>query len=62
MTLVLDRDLQQLLEIMAANELDPVVHEVFPLSRIQDAMRELEGRSCFGKIVVVPDEVLGSGG
>ena len=55
-------DLQQLLEIMAANELDPVVHEVFPLSRIQDAMRELEGRSCFGKIVVVPDEVLGSGG
>lgn len=52
-----NEDLRQLLEIMAGNEFDPVIHAVFPLSRIQDAMRELEGRSCFGKIVVVPDSV-----
>lgn len=51
-------DLQQLLKIMAGNEFDPVIHATFPLSRIQDAMRELEARSCFGKIVVVPDDVL----
>lgn len=48
-------DLRQLLGIMAGHGLDPVIHAVFPLSRIQDAMHELEGRSCFGKIVVVPD-------
>jgi len=53
-------DLRQLVEIMAGHEFDPVIHAVFPLSRIQDAMRELEGRSCFGKIVVVPDGVLAS--
>lgn len=51
-------DLRQLMEIMARNEFDPVIHAVFPLSQIQDAMRELEKRSCFGKIVVVPDGVL----
>lgn len=51
-------DLRQLLEIVAGNEFVPVIHAVFPLSKIQDAMRELEGRSCFGKIVVVPDDVL----
>jgi alcohol dehydrogenase len=50
-------DLRQLLGIMAGAEFAPVIHAVFPLSRIQDAMRELEGRSCFGKIVVVPDGV-----
>jgi alcohol dehydrogenase len=53
-------DLRQLLRIMAGRELDPVVHAVFPLSGIQDAMRELESRSCFGKIVVVPDGVQAS--
>lgn len=50
-------DLQQLLGIMAANQLDPVIHAVFPLGKIQDAMLELESRSCFGKIVVVPDDL-----
>ncbi|MFC5427454.1 zinc-binding dehydrogenase [Paraburkholderia denitrificans] len=53
-------DLRQLLEIVAGNEFEPVIHAVFPLSKIQDAMRELEGRSCFGKIVVVPDDVFAS--
>lgn len=51
-------DLRQLMDIMAHNEFNPVIHAVFPLSQIQDAMRELEKRSCFGKIVVVPDAVL----
>lgn len=48
-------DLRQLAAIVADHALDPVIHAVFPLSRIQDAMRELESRSCFGKIVVIPD-------
>lgn len=51
-------DLRQLMAILARNEFDPAIHAVLPLSRIQDAMREVEGRSCFGKVVVVPDAVL----
>lgn len=53
-------DLRQLMEILAGKEFDPVIHGVFPLSKIQDAMREVEGRSCFGKVVVVPDDVFAS--
>lgn len=49
-------DLVDLMHIVAKRELEPTIHAIFPLSAIQDAMKELEARSCFGKIVVVPDE------
>ena len=33
----------------------PVVHATYPLSRISDAVAELEERRAVGKVVVVPD-------
>jgi NADPH:quinone reductase-like Zn-dependent oxidoreductase len=32
-----------------------VIHGVFPLSRVRDAIAELEERRAFGKVIVVPD-------
>jgi alcohol dehydrogenase len=37
-------------------ELNPVIHGVYPLSRVREAMAELEDRRAVGKVVVVPDE------
>jgi NADPH:quinone reductase-like Zn-dependent oxidoreductase len=50
-------DLDQLVASVAAGELEPVIHGVFPLSRIRDAVAELEERRAFGKVIVGPDEV-----
>ncbi len=50
-------DLERLVDDVARGELDPVVHDVVSLSRVRDAVAELEERRAFGKVVVVPDGV-----
>lgn len=51
-------DLQALLDLVQRGELEPVIHAVYPLSRIREAEAEIEERRTFGKVVVVPDEVM----
>jgi NADPH:quinone reductase-like Zn-dependent oxidoreductase len=48
-------DLLRLLELVRSGELRPVIHAVHPLSRVHDAVGELEQRRTFGKVLVVPD-------
>jgi alcohol dehydrogenase len=49
-------DLTELIGQVQSRELAPVIHGVYPLSRVRDAVAELEDRRAVGKIVVVPDE------
>lgn len=51
-------DLVTLRDLVAAGDLKPVIHAVFPLSRVRDAIAELEDRRAFGKVVVIPDAQL----
>jgi NADPH:quinone reductase-like Zn-dependent oxidoreductase len=48
-------DLLELIGQVAAGTLDPVIHGVYPLSRVTEAVAELEDRRVVGKVVVVPD-------
>ena len=48
-------DLTELVSQVQSGELHPVIHATYPLSRIRDAVAELEDRRAVGKIVVVPD-------
>jgi alcohol dehydrogenase len=48
-------DLTELVRQVRAGELAPVIHGTFPLSRVRDAVAELEDRRAVGKLVVVPD-------
>jgi len=48
-------DLTELIRQVQAGELAPVIHGVFPLSQIREAVAELEDRRAVGKLVVVPD-------
>jgi alcohol dehydrogenase len=48
-------DLTELVRQVREGELAPVIHGVFPLSRVCDAVAELEERRAVGKVVVVPD-------
>jgi NADPH:quinone reductase-like Zn-dependent oxidoreductase len=48
-------DLLVLRRLVAAGELRPVIHGVYPLSRARDALAEIEERRAFGKVLVVPD-------
>jgi alcohol dehydrogenase len=48
-------DLTELVRLVRSGELAPVIHGVYPLSRIRDAVAELEERRAVGKVVVVPD-------
>jgi alcohol dehydrogenase len=48
-------DLTELIYQVQSGELHPVIHATYPLSRIRDAVAELEDRRAVGKIVVVPD-------
>jgi NADPH:quinone reductase-like Zn-dependent oxidoreductase len=50
-------DLEALVELVSVGALDPVIHATFPLSRVRDAVAELEERRAFGKVIVVPDGV-----
>jgi NADPH:quinone reductase-like Zn-dependent oxidoreductase len=51
-------DLIALMGMVDAGEICPVIHGVFPLSQIREAEAEIEQRRAFGKVIVVPDEVL----
>ena len=44
----------RLLDMVAAGELDPVIHAVRPIGRIREAMRELMAREVFGKSILTP--------
>jgi alcohol dehydrogenase len=48
-------DLTELVREVRSGELAPVIHGVYPLSLIGDAIAELEERRAVGKVVVVPD-------
>jgi NADPH:quinone reductase-like Zn-dependent oxidoreductase len=50
--------LETIVEMVRKGELSPVIHKVFPLSRVREAVAELEERRAFGKVIVVPDEVM----
>jgi alcohol dehydrogenase len=51
-------DLRIIVDLVRRGEIEPVIHHVFPLSRIREAEAELEERRTFGKVVVVPDEAV----
>src|SRR5262249_52416003 len=51
-------DIDALVADVRTGALEPVIHGVFPLSRVRDAVAELEERRAFGKVIVVPDAVL----
>ncbi len=48
-------DLLDLAERVKTGRLAPVIHQVFPLSQVRDAVAEIEERRAIGKVVVVPD-------
>jgi len=48
-------DLVELARQVREGELTPVIHRVYPLSRVGEAVAELEERRAVGKVVVVPD-------
>lgn len=50
-----DDDVHALMNMVTNGELHPVIHGVFPLSRVREAVAELEERRAFGKVLVVPD-------
>lgn len=52
--------LLELVRLVEAGELDPVIHAIFPLSRAGDALAEMEERRAFGKVVVLADDVFDS--
>jgi alcohol dehydrogenase len=52
-------ELLAIVELVGKRELDPVIHEVYPLSRVKEAVAQLEERRAFGKVIVVPDAVYG---
>jgi alcohol dehydrogenase len=51
------QDLVELMTLVENKRLRPVIHSVLPLSRIREAIDELESRRAFGKVLVVPDAV-----
>lgn len=50
--------LEEIVRMVREGELEPVIHRVFPLSRVREAFAELEERRAFGKVIVVPDRVM----
>lgn len=52
----------ELLEVVRSvreGEVRPVIHAVYPLSRVREAVADLEERRAFGKVLVVPDALMG---
>ena len=47
-------DLAELLRLIDAGELDPVVDRVLPLEEVNEAFRLLEDREVFGKVLLTP--------
>jgi alcohol dehydrogenase len=50
-------ELLEVVRLVEAGEIRPVVHGVYPLSRVREAIAQLEERRAFGKVIVVPDAV-----
>jgi NADPH:quinone reductase-like Zn-dependent oxidoreductase len=48
-------DLTELADQVRSGQLAPVIHRVYPLSQIREAVAEVEERRAIGKVVVVPD-------
>lgn len=49
-------DLLALVDDVRQRRLEPVIHAVYPLSRVNEAIADVEERRAIGKVVVVPDE------
>ncbi len=49
-------DLLELVSQVRAGRLAPVIHGVYPLCQVRDAIAEVEERRAVGKVVVVPDD------
>jgi alcohol dehydrogenase len=49
-------DLLELVSQVQTGRLAPVIHRIYPLSSVRDAIAELEERRAIGKVVVVPDD------
>lgn len=49
--------LLELVRQVEQGELEPVLHGLYPLSRVHEAIAELEERRAFGKVLVLPDGV-----
>jgi alcohol dehydrogenase len=49
--------LLELVRLVEADELNPVIHGLYPLSRAREGFAELEERRAFGKVLVLPDPV-----
>jgi alcohol dehydrogenase len=47
-------DLTALLDMVAAGTLKPVIDKIFPLTEAQEALRLIEDREVFGKVIVEP--------
>ena len=47
-------DLERLLDLVAAGEIVPAIDRVVPLDGAVDAMRALENREVFGKVIITP--------
>ena len=48
------RDLEELVEAVRSGRIKPIIHAVFPLEESREAMRVLEDREVFGKVLVRP--------
>jgi alcohol dehydrogenase len=47
-------DLTALLDMVAAGRLRPAIDRTFPLTEAQEALRLIEDREVFGKVIVEP--------
>ena len=48
------QEIVDMLSLMEAGKLEPVIHKVLPLEEIREADRLLEDREAFGKVIVTP--------
>jgi NADPH:quinone reductase-like Zn-dependent oxidoreductase len=49
-------DLETLVGLVAAGELTPVIHGLYPLDEVREGLAELEDRRAFGKVIVTIGE------
>ena len=49
------KELEQILPLIAARKLCPVIDRTFPLSETRTAQRWMEDRRNFGKILLLPE-------
>jgi NADPH:quinone reductase-like Zn-dependent oxidoreductase len=55
------RTTERVVELVADGRLKPIVHQVFPLSRVQEAMAELGDRHVMGKVILQPTRLYQGG-